>query len=99
MIGIPWGVFQTLPTTYASEVMPVALRGYLLSNINMCWLVGQLCGVLFSRLFVNINSQWSYRIPFGIQWAVALPILIGVYFAPESPCKLMTYPFPLQKVF
>jgi len=89
--GIPWGVFQTLPTTYASEVMPVALRGYLLSNINMCWLVGQLCGVLFSRLFVNINSQWSYRIPFGIQWAVALPILIGVYFAPESPWWLIRH--------
>ena len=25
--GIPWGVFQTLTITYASEVCPVALRG------------------------------------------------------------------------
>ena len=35
------GVFQTLSTTYAAEVMPVALRAYLTSNVNMCWLIGQ----------------------------------------------------------
>lgn len=29
LCGIPWGVFQTLTITYASEVCPVALRGYL----------------------------------------------------------------------
>lgn len=28
LCGIPWGVFQTLCITYASEVCPVALRGY-----------------------------------------------------------------------
>jgi len=27
--GVPWGVFQTLTISYASEVCPVALRGYL----------------------------------------------------------------------
>lgn len=27
LCGIPWGVFQTLTITYASEVCPVALRG------------------------------------------------------------------------
>lgn len=26
--GIPWGIFQTLSTTYAAEVMPVSLRAY-----------------------------------------------------------------------
>lgn len=29
LCGIPWGVFQTLTITYASEVCPVPLRGYL----------------------------------------------------------------------
>lgn len=27
LCGIPWGILQTLTTTYASEVAPVALRG------------------------------------------------------------------------
>lgn len=26
--GIPWGVFQTLTCTYASEVVPTVLRPY-----------------------------------------------------------------------
>lgn len=29
LLGVPWGVFQTLSTSYAVEVCPVALRGYL----------------------------------------------------------------------
>jgi SP family general alpha glucoside:H+ symporter-like MFS transporter len=32
LCGIPWGVFQTLTITYASEVCPVALRGYCTSS-------------------------------------------------------------------
>lgn len=31
LCGIPWGVFQTITTAYASEIMPVALRAYLTS--------------------------------------------------------------------
>jgi len=37
LCGIPWGVFQTLTITYASEVCPVALRGYLTTYVNFCW--------------------------------------------------------------
>ena len=35
LAGIPWGVFQTLTITYASEVCPVALRGYLTCYVNL----------------------------------------------------------------
>jgi MFS transporter, SP family, general alpha glucoside:H+ symporter len=34
LCGIPWGVFQTLTITYASEVCPVALRGYRKLTLN-----------------------------------------------------------------
>lgn len=42
LCGIPWGIFQPLATSYASEVLPVALRAYLATYINMCWIIGQL---------------------------------------------------------
>lgn len=42
LLGIPWGVFQTLTTTYASEVCPVVLRPYLTTYVNLCWVLGQL---------------------------------------------------------
>ena len=37
LIGIPWGAFQTLTVTYASEVCPVHLRAYLTTYVNLCW--------------------------------------------------------------
>lgn len=53
----------------------------------MCWVAGQLLGTGVLRALVHSDSQWSYRLPFALQWAWAVPLLIGVYFAPESPCK------------
>jgi SP family general alpha glucoside:H+ symporter-like MFS transporter len=85
LCGIPWGIFQTLATTYAAEIMPVALRAYILSSMNICWLIGQLCAVGVARSQTGNITEWAYRLPLALQWALAVPIIIGVYFAPESP--------------
>jgi len=94
LCGLSWGVFQTLSTTYAAEIMPVALRAYLTSNVNLCWLIGQIIGTGVLRGLINLQSQWSYRIPFALQWMWALPILVGVIFAPESPWWLVRHGQP-----
>ena len=91
LCGIPWGIFQTLSTTYAAECMPVVLRAYLTSSINMCWLIGQLISSGALRSFAHDTSQWSYRIPFALQWVWVVPIFIGVVFAPESPWWLIKH--------
>jgi len=85
LCGIPWGVFQTLTTAYASEVCPTQLRAYLTTYVNLCWVMGQLIGSGVLRSLVQRNDQWSYRIPFAIQWIWPVPIIIGVLLAPESP--------------
>lgn len=36
---------SSLTITYASEVCPVALRGYLTCYVNFCWGIGQVIGV------------------------------------------------------
>ncbi|KAK3370660.1 hypothetical protein B0H63DRAFT_319285 [Podospora didyma] len=89
LCGIPWGVFQTLTITYASEVCPVAMRGYLTTYVNFCWGVGQeiAIGVIMSML--KRNDEWSYRIPYALQWMWPVPLIIGIYFAPESPWWLV----------
>ncbi|KAE8383259.1 hypothetical protein BDV26DRAFT_287761 [Aspergillus bertholletiae] len=91
LCGLSWGIFQTMSTAYAAEVVPATLRPYLTSNINMCWLLGQLCGVGVVYAFVNSQSEWAYRIPFGLQWAFVIPILLGMIFAPESPWWLVRH--------
>lgn len=42
LMGVPLGVYQTHTVTYASEVCPVALRAYLTTYVNLCWVIGQL---------------------------------------------------------
>lgn len=83
--GIPWGMFQTLTTQYASEVAPVRLRPILTTFVNMCWVFGQFIAAGVNRACVQRPDQWAYRIPFALQWMWPLPIMIGVFFAPESP--------------
>lgn len=89
LCGIPWGVFQTLTTAYASEVCPTQLRAYLTTYVNLCWVIGQLIASGVLRAQALKNDQWAYRIPFAIQWIWPVPIIIGVLFAPESPWWLV----------
>ncbi|KAI1761943.1 sugar transporter [Hypoxylon sp. FL1150] len=89
LCGIPWGVFQTLTITYASEVCPVALRGYLTTYINFCWGVGQMIGIGVIMGNLWRTDEWAYRIPYALQWMWPLPLIIGILFAPESPWWLV----------
>ncbi|KAL4943293.1 hypothetical protein BDV06DRAFT_190159 [Aspergillus oleicola] len=89
LAGIPWGVFQTLCVTYASEVCPVALRSYLTTYVNFCWGLGQLIGVGVIRSMIGRQDEWAYRIPYGLQWMWPVPLFIGIFLAPESPWWLV----------
>ncbi|KAF7368455.1 MFS general substrate transporter [Mycena venus] len=89
LCGIPWGVFQTLTITYASEVCPVALRGYLTTYVNFCWGLGQVIGIGVIKSMLPRTDQWAYRIPYALQWMWPLPLFIGIALAPESPWWLV----------
>ncbi|EFR04447.1 hypothetical protein MGYG_07455 [Nannizzia gypsea CBS 118893] len=89
LCGIPWGVFQTLTITYASEVCPVALRGYLTTYVNFCWGLGQLIGIGVIRSMLDRKDEWSFRIPYALQWMWPLPLALAIYMAPESPWWLV----------
>lgn len=87
--GLTWGVFATSAPAYASEVMPLALRGYLTCYVNLCWAIGQLiaAGVLYGLL--KIDGEWSYRIAYALQWVWPVPLFCIILFAPESPWYLV----------
>lgn len=82
-------IFWHTGPAYASEVCPLALRGYLTVYVNLCWAIGQFiaAGVLVGLL--SRVDEWSYRIPFAIQWAWPLPLFIAILWAPESPWWLI----------
>ncbi|KAI0006830.1 putative MFS alpha-glucoside transporter [Xylariaceae sp. FL0662B] len=89
LCGVPWGVFQTLTITYASEVCPVALRGYLTTYINFCWGIGQMIGIGVIMGNLWRTDEWAYRIPYGLQWMWPVPLIVGIFYAPESPWWLV----------
>ncbi|KAB5566695.1 putative MFS alpha-glucoside transporter, partial [Coniochaeta sp. 2T2.1] len=86
MCGISWGVFQTLSTTYASEIVPTVLRPYVTAWVCMCWGAGQLIASGVVRATVSsIPGNLAWRLPFMLQWVWPVPLFIGAYLAPESP--------------
>ncbi|OKL57255.1 hypothetical protein UA08_07421 [Talaromyces atroroseus] len=85
MCGVSWGVFQTLSTTYACEVVPTVLRPYVTAYVCMCWGAGILLSSGVVRAVASIDGNLGWRLPFAIQWVWPVPLFIGAYFAPESP--------------
>ncbi|KAG0652307.1 maltose permease MAL31 [Hyphodiscus hymeniophilus] len=89
LCGIPWGIFAIMGSSYASEVCPLALRGFLTSFVNICWVIGQLIAAGVLEGLVDNTTQWSYRIPFAIQWVWPVPLFLVAWFAPDSPWWLV----------
>ncbi|KAH7129106.1 general substrate transporter [Dactylonectria macrodidyma] len=89
LISIPCGLFAAATPSYAAEVAPLRLNGYLTVYVNLCWVMGKLIafGVL-SGMLTN-TTEWSYRIPFAIQWAWPPFLIVAIFLAPESPWWLV----------
>ncbi|KAM5356810.1 hypothetical protein ACJ41O_003456 [Fusarium nematophilum] len=89
LVGIPWGIFAIMGSTYSSEICPLALRGYLTSYVNICWVVGQLIAAGVLQGLVGNLTVWAFRIPFALQWIWPIPLFLLAYFAPDSPWWLV----------
>lgn len=51
----------------------------------MCWGGGITVSSGVVRAVVAIDGDLGWRLPLYLQWVWPVPLLIGVYFAPESP--------------
>ncbi|KAI7635985.1 sugar porter family MFS transporter, partial [Hortaea werneckii] len=89
LCGFPWGTFQTLTTTYASEVCPVALRPYLTTYVNLCWVIGQFISSAVLKGVSGEDGSIGYRLPYGLQWIWPFFLIFGISLAPESPWWLV----------
>lgn len=85
LCGLTWGVYATTGPAYASEVCPLALRGYLTVYVNLCWAMGQFLSSGVLRGMLQYDTQWSWRVPIAIQWMWPIPIITCLVFCPESP--------------
>lgn len=89
LCGLPWGAFSSSAVSYASDVAPIGLRGYLTTYVNLCWVIGQIIAAGILRAANNIQGDRAYQVAFAVQWAWPIPLFILVTCAPESPWYLV----------
>lgn len=89
LCGLPWGAFSSSAVSYASDVTPIPLRGYLTTYVNLCWIIGQMIGAGILKRVLAMDGHNAYRIAFAVQWAWPIPLFILVTLAPESPWFLV----------
>ena len=71
------------------ELAPLALRPYAPLYVRSCQAFGSLVGSCVLQAFSSSNSDWAWRIPFGLEWCFPPVIMFIMYFAPESPWWLV----------
>ncbi|KAK9350185.1 general substrate transporter [Lipomyces doorenjongii] len=82
-------VYDHIRWAFIGRIAKFILRGYLTTYVNLCWVFGQVFSSGILRGMLSRSDEWSYRIPFALQWMWPVPIAVGVFFAPESPWWLV----------
>jgi len=87
--GVPWGFFIANSPAYASEIVPLVLRGACTATLQMSWSIGGIIVAAVTYAYNQRNDQWSWRVPVAMQWLFPTPLLVLLFFAPESPWWLV----------
>ncbi|EED24629.1 hexose carrier protein, putative [Talaromyces stipitatus ATCC 10500] len=87
--GVPWGIFIANSPAYASEVVPLPLRSACTATLQMSWSIGQIIVAGATYATNKRDDQWAWRLPLALQWIFPTPLLILIFFAPESPWWLI----------
>ncbi|KAH7000680.1 hypothetical protein EDB80DRAFT_895847 [Ilyonectria destructans] len=69
---------------YAFGLPPLAICSYPAAYPNMCFAIGQFIGAGVLQGFLAHDDQWSYWLPFAVQWIWLAPLVIAGVFMPES---------------
>lgn len=66
--GVPWGFFIANAPAYASEIVPLALRGALTGTLQMSWSIGSIIVAGATYGYNKRDDQWAWRVPLALQW-------------------------------
>lgn len=64
-----------MTVSYTAEVMPIQIRPFLTTYVNLCWVIGQIICPGVSRALIDNTTEWAYKIPFAVQWIWPIPIV------------------------
>ncbi|KAI9695802.1 MAG: hypothetical protein M1836_006068 [Candelina mexicana] len=84
LLGIGMGAKATTVPIYMAEISPKRIRGALVMSWQTCVAFGLVLG-FSANLAVSKTGDIAWRLQFGSAFLPALPILLGIYWCPESP--------------
>lgn len=84
LLGIGMGCKASTVPIYAAENCPAAIRGALVMSWQMWTAFGIFLGFCANLAVVNAGAI-TWRLQLGSAFIPAVPLVIGVYFCPESP--------------
>jgi len=90
--GIPWGFFIANAPAYCSEIVPIQLRAPATQMLQMFWAIGSIIVGAVTYVYHPIPlsvSEAAFRIPIALQWMFPTPLMILIWFSPESPWWLV----------
>lgn len=88
LLGIGMSLKEVAVPIYSAENAPPSIRGALIMSWQMWVAFGILLGTSANLAFKDLGKI-AWRIQLGSAFLPAVPLLIGVYFCPESPRWLM----------
>ncbi|KAJ5914405.1 Major facilitator superfamily domain general substrate transporter [Penicillium tannophilum] len=84
LLGIGMGLKASTIPIFCAENVPANIRG----GLVMCWQLWTAFGIFLgysANLAVMKVGKIAWRLQFGSAFIPAIPLLVGVYFCPESP--------------
>jgi SP family general alpha glucoside:H+ symporter-like MFS transporter len=66
--GVPWGFFIANSPAYASEIVPLSLRGACTATLQMSWSIGSIIVAAATYGYNKRDDQWAWRVPLALQW-------------------------------
>ena len=84
LLGIGMGCKASTVPIYAAENCPAAIRGGLVMSWQMWTAFGIFLGFCANLAVVNAGAI-TWRLQLGSAFIPAVPLVVGVYFCPESP--------------
>jgi sugar porter (SP) family MFS transporter len=88
VMGIGLGMKNACVAVYSSEMAPARVRGALV----MFWQLWVTFGIFLgyaANLVVKDTGKIAWRLQIGSAFLPAVPLMLGIYFCPESPRWLM----------
>ncbi|KAL8663540.1 MAG: hypothetical protein Q9168_008071 [Polycauliona sp. 1 TL-2023] len=84
LLGVGMGAKASTIPIYAAENCPAAIRGGLVMSWQMWTAFGIFLGFCANLAVYNVGAI-AWRLQLGSAFIPAVPLIIGVYFCPESP--------------